>query len=417
MKHQEKQDVRHRELDTLLKFNALINSSLNILDVLNYAMEWAEEFMNAEASTVYELDEETKELFVRIARGEKKEPVKNIKLSLGEGIAGSVANTCQPIVIQDVSKENAFSDKFDRKTGFKTRSMICVPLIIRDKPIGALQVLNKKSGQAFSNEDLELLTSMSQQIAVAIDNARLYDRLQRSFELTARELKETQEKLIRSERLAAMGHLVQGVAHEIRNPVTTIGGFAERLKKELREESRLQTYIRIILEESERLENLVREVHEFANVLSAVLTLDDIKPVLDQVITRAKDLTKLQGVDLRIRVDEHLPLTRMAASQLTIALHNIIENSLESMPQGGELTLEVKHETNQILIRIIDTGRGIPEEDLASVYDPFVTSKTRGAGLGLTMVHQIVMNHDGEIDIQSHKGAGTTVNLRLPVKR
>ena len=137
--------------------------------------------------------------------------------------------------MQDVTRDKIFSNKFDSKTGFETRSMLCVPLILRDKSIGALQVLNKRSGQPFTDADLELLTSMSRQIAVSLDNAKLYRRLEKKFKLTEKELRTTQEKLIRSERLAAMGNLVKGVAHEIRNPITTIGGFSSRLKKELKE--------------------------------------------------------------------------------------------------------------------------------------------------------------------------------------
>ena len=136
--------------------------------------------------------------------------------------------------------------------------MICVPLILRDKPIGALQVINKKSRKPFTRSDLELLVGMSQQIGVAMENAKLYQRLEKKFELTEQELKTTQAKLIRSERLMAMGHLVQGIAHEIRNPIMTIGGFAHRIKKELREDNRLNKYIDIIMDESARLEKLVR---------------------------------------------------------------------------------------------------------------------------------------------------------------
>ncbi|MBW1769388.1 MAG: GAF domain-containing protein, partial [Deltaproteobacteria bacterium] len=170
MKEDNHKDIYHRELDTILRFCALINSSLNIDTVLDNAMKCAEEFMDAEASSIYELDEERDELFIRLARGEKTESIKGIKLKVGEGISGSVVQTGRPEVIQDVRRDKRFSDKFDRLTGFKTRAMICVPLILRDTPFGALQVLNKKSGEAFTRPDLELLVGMSQQIAVAMEN-------------------------------------------------------------------------------------------------------------------------------------------------------------------------------------------------------------------------------------------------------
>lgn len=408
--------MHEEELKTLLKFSSIINSSLKIEDVLNHAMQWAEEFIDAEASTVYELDEEKGEIFIRIARGSKKGSVKLIRLKLGEGIAGQVIQTGRPMVIQDTRKEKSFSRKYDAKTGFETRSMICVPLFLRDKIIGALQVLNKKNQKPFVDSDLELLTTMSQQIAVALDNAKLYRRLEKKFKLSESELKKTQERLIRSERLAAMGHLVQGVAHEIRNPVTTIGGFAGRLEKELKGNPKLQKYISFIMEQSARLENIVKQVREFSEILSAKLEVGEITRVLDQVVEKFEPLTKKQGVVFSFRIDKDLPFIKMDPAQLRVALSNIMENALDSMPEGGHLTLSATQEGDSIKIDILDTGCGIAKKDQASVYDPFFTSKTRGAGLGLTMVHQVVMNHNGEIAIQSQEGKGTRVRLSFPVK-
>jgi signal transduction histidine kinase len=411
----EQEDIHHRELDTILKFSALINSSLKIEDVLDNAMKWAEEFMEAEASSVYELEEEKRELFIRLARGEKKEPMKGIRVKVGEGIAGRVVLTGQPMVIQDVRKEKSFSDKFDRLTGFETRSVICVPLVLRGKSIGALQVLNKIHRESFSQEDLELLTSMAQQIAVAMENAKLYQRLEEKFELTAQELKKTQEKLIRSERLVAIGHLVQGVAHEIRNPIMTIGGFTNRIKRGLGENNKYQRYIKIILDQTARLERLVIQVREFADLQSATLSFENIRTVIDETLKKYESIATAQNVQFKTDIEKNLPLTKLDSSQMMTAFSNIVENSLESMPNGGTLELTVHQNDDTISITVRDSGFGIPQKELDSVYDPFVTSKTIGAGLGLTMVHQIIMNHHGEIKISSQEHKGTVVTIRLPV--
>ena len=405
----------HRELDAILRFGTLINSSLHIEDVLEHAMKWAQEFMNAEAGSVYELDRPKNELFIRLARGDKKDSVRGIRVKVGEGIAGWVAQTARAVVSQDVSKDKRFSSKYDEKTGFKTRSVICVPLISRDEPIGVLQVINKKDGKPFSNSDFKLLTGMAQQVAIAMENAKLYQRLKEDFALTTRELKMTQEKLIRSERLTAIGHLVQGVAHEIRNPIMTIGGFAERLKKELGPGDRLQEYADVIMEETNRLEKLVEQVGEFMNVQSASLSSELLPPVAQEVIKKFTPLAKTQGVQIVTEMDGNTPPLEMDAPQLIIALSHVMENALESMPDGGTLSLEIHPSNNNVLITISDTGFGIPSDQLDAVYDPFVTSKPRGAGLGLTMVHRIVMNHDGEIKISSQLDKGTIVVIRLPV--
>ena len=405
----------HRELDAILRFGTLINSSLHIEDVLEHAMKWAQEFMDAEASSVYELDRPKNELFIRLARGDKKDSVRGIRLKIGEGIAGWVAQTARAVVSQDVGKDKRFSPKYDEKTGFKTRSVICVPLISKDEPIGVLQVINKKDGKPFSNSDFKLLTGMAQQVAIAMENAKLYQRLKEDFALTTRELKMTQEKLIRTERLTAIGHLVEGVAHEIRNPIMTIGGFAERLKRELRPGDRLQEYADVIMEETSRLEKLVEQVGDFMDVQSASLSSELLPPVAQEVIKKFTPLAKAQGVQIVTEIDGNIPPLEIDAPQLTIALSHVIENALESMPDGGTLSLEIHPSNTNVLITISDTGFGIHADQLDAVYDPFVTSKPRGAGLGLTMVHRIIMNHDGEIKISSQLDKGTIVVIRLPV--
>ena len=412
--HENREELYLRELETILRFGALVNSSLNIETVLDHAMQWAEEFMDAMASTVYELEEATGDLFVRLARGEKKEPVRGIRLRVGEGIAGHVVETGEPVVIQDASEDPRFSDRFDRMTGFRTRSMICVPLVVRGRPVGALQVINKRSGGAFTRTDLELLTAASQQIAVALENAKLYRRLQRKFQLTEKELLETQERLIRSERLSAMGHLVQGVAHEIRNPIMTIGGFARRIKTRSKDEEGLARYADIILEETARLENLVQQVHEFSEVQTATLAPNRIEAVFQEIAPKIEAMAREFQAEARFQVEDDIPPVEMDCTQISRAVLNIARNGLEAMQPGGILGVRILGEEGRLSIRISDTGKGIQEDQLRSVYDPFVTSKTRGGGLGLTMAHQIVMNHHGEIHIESKEGEGTSVIIRIP---
>lgn len=407
-------DIHHRELTALLKSSALINSSLQTNDVLNFAMKAAEEFMEAEASSVFELDPEKGDISVRLARGEKGLSMKSKRLQPGEGIAGWVIQNGKPMIVEDVQKDARFSDRFDKETGFATRSLICVPLIIRGRTTGALQVLNKKDGNSFTEEDTELLNALAQQIAVALDNAKLYQRLQENFELTEQELKITQRKLLRSERSAAIANLVQGIAHEVRNPIMSIGGFATRMKADLAEDSRLQKYLDIILSETSRLEKLVRDVKEIAEMQTVHLEPTDVKKLLASVIEGFSSDMSRQAIRLKADIGEDLPAINLDQEQISRALRNIIQNSIEALHEGGTLKLEAKELDSTIQIVVEDSGVGIDEDKLDSVLDPFVSSKTTGAGLGLTMVYQIVTNHRGEIDIKSSGGKGTIVSLELP---
>ena len=408
-------DIYRRGLSALMQSSALINSSLQTADVLNYAMKAAEEFMEAEASSVYELDTEKGEIFFRLARGEKGGIIKSRRLKPGEGIAGWVIQSGNPMVVEDVQKEGRFSDRFDRETGFKTRSLICVPLTIRGKTIGALQVINKKNGVPFTEEDTELLTALAQQIAVALDNAKLYQRLEENFELTAEELKITQRKLIRSERSAAMANLVQAVAHEVRNPIMSIGGFAARMKDGLDKNHKFRKYLDIILQETSRLEKLVQDVRELSEMQTVYLQPANMNNLLSEVIEGFSPIMSRESIDLAADIEENLPTITIDRAQISRALKNIIENSIEALPTGG--TIELKAWTVDSHIRIIvkDFGVGIDEDKFDSILDPFVTSKATGAGLGLTMVYQIVKNHQGEIDIKRGSDRGTVVALDIPV--
>lgn len=408
-------DIHRRELSALLKSSALINSSLQISDVLNFAMKAAEEFMEAEASSVFELDAEKEEIFVSLARGEKGGFIKARSLKPGEGIAGWVIQNGEPVVVEDVEKESRFSNRFDRETGFKTRSLICVPLIIRKRTIGALQVINKRNGGSFTEKDTELLTALAQQIAVALDNAKLYQRLEENFKLTAEELKITQQRLIRSERLAAIGNLVQGVAHEVRNPIMSIGGFAARMKAGLDKDHKFQKYLDIIFKETSRLEKLVKDVKELTKMHDVCLQPDNIKNLLSKVIEDFSPIISQQSIYLELDVEDSLPTITLDRAQISRALKNIIQNSIEAMPRGGNIKLKARAVDSYIQIVVEDSGMGIDEDKLNSIHDPFVTSKTTGAGLGLTMVYQILMNHKAEIHIKSRGGKGTTVTLDLPV--
>ncbi len=414
-KEETREALYRRELATILRSSALINSSLNIEEVLDNSMKCAEEFMGAEASTVYELDDRKNEIVVRLARGEKKGPVERITLKVGEGIAGTVVKTGKAMVIQDVSQEKKFTDKIDRLTGFKTKSAICVPLMLKSRPMGALQVINKKSGEPFNRSDLEILYAIAQHVCIAMENATLYRRLEENFAVTTQELRITQTRLIRTERLASMSNLVQGVAHEIRNPVTTIGGFARRIKKEIGDNRKLENYVDIILDETAHLENIVKRVHDFTETQSFSPTLEKIEPILEEVLNSAMPLANQSAVRIVKEIHPDLPPALLDSGQIRLALANVVENALEAMPQSGTLTLKALREDRSLVITIRDTGCGIAKDQLAAIYDPFVTSKSKGVGLGLTLAHQVISNHHGDIRITSEVQKGTLVTIRLPI--
>jgi signal transduction histidine kinase len=195
----------------------------------------------------------------------------------------------------------------------------------------------------------------------------------------------------------------------------TIGGFARRIKTELTDD-RFKKYIDIIMEETVRLESLVKQIHDFLDVQSVTLRTERVAPVIEDALGTVETKAIQQNVMIvkDFRLDSIvIPIDRV---QIRTALCHLFANALDAMPKGGTLAITASRENESLVISVRDTGCGIPKDLLDSIYDPFFTSKTKGAGLGLTMVHQIVMNHHGEIKIRSEVGRGTTATIRLPAR-
>ncbi|MCU0573415.1 MAG: GAF domain-containing protein [Syntrophobacteraceae bacterium] len=404
-----------KELRALVELSGMVNSSLDIESVLGHAMTCVQELLDAEASSIFQLDAEKGELYFRLALGDAAERVREVRLGMGQGIAGWVARTRRPLIIPDTSKDPRFNAEVDVHSGFRTRSILCVPMIYRGRLTGVLQVLNKRSGREFTRDDLEILTVLSNQIATAIENARLYARLNERFTLTSCELRSTQEKLLHAERLAALGRLSQGVAHEVRNPVTVIGGFARRLKKELAASESAQRGLDVILAEAERLERMVTDIEDFCKLPAPSPGEVDLARLLERVLQSFSDWMNRQSIAAEVLSDGLAYHAWADEKLLEIACRNVIQNSIEAMPEGGRIEIELKTVDNGLALRFRDTGSGIPPESLPYVFEPFYTSRTRGSGLGLTRVHRIVCDHGGDVNIASVVGKGTEVLITLPM--
>jgi signal transduction histidine kinase len=384
------------------------------MEVLDNAMNYVEELMDAETSSIFEVDHERDELRFRLARGKWGSKAREIRLSMGEGIAGIVAQKGRPILVPDVDQDKRFTNRIDAHTGFKTRSVVCVPIKHKGRLIGVLEVLNKRVG-SFDDEDVELLTVVSNQIGIAMENARLYQRLQEKFTLAAEELKKTEQKIIQSERMAALGRFSQGVAHEVRNPVMSIGGFARRLKEKLPPGDPARKYAEIILNEAARLEKMVRDIEEYTKLPEPELGEVSLNKLIEYALEEWGQ--KETPADVQV----HLDLPREEAifpgdeRLLTLVLKNLFQNAAEAMAHGGDLSIAAYPQGKQLIIKVADTGRGIPPEHLPQVFDPFFTSHTQGSGLGLTTVQRIVTEHNGVVSVKSTPGEGTEFQIQLPL--
>lgn len=225
------------------------------------------------------------------------------------------------------------------------------------------------------------------------------------------------------DRLSNLGELATVLAHEMKNPMNSIIINLEVLRSTMAELCpqadhpqllKAKRYLEIIEGEVRRLDKVLRGFLDFANPPQSTRTQFKINPVIKLMTDFMAQEFKQKGITFSLDLDSDLPPYVGSADQFKQALLNLMINSIQAMPKGGELKIQTIYENAEIVLRISDTGIGIEPAVLNRIYDPYFTTKTRGSGLGLTVVKRFVKDHGGRIDVQSEQGKGTTFDIRLP---
>jgi PAS domain S-box-containing protein len=320
-----------------------------------------------------------------------------------------------------VTEEDALSISPTLWSALGTHHFVAVPLVTRDRVIGLILADNLYSGAPITDDSVDLLTAFAGHAAVALDNAELYHQSEeqvREVERAYVELEHAQSELVQSERLAVIGQMSARIAHEIRNPLATIGGFAKSILKKPDPE-RVERAATIIVDEVTRLEALLQDTLSFTRPTKPALAATDLVHVIRDVRDLIERELRDFGVDYIEDIAPHLPTLSLDAQQMKQVLLNITQNALQAMPTGGTLTvratISAEDGPRRVTLAVEDTGEGIKQDDLESIFSPFFTTKTYGTGLGLVISKQIVEDHGGRITAHSTLGQGTTIHIDLPV--
>jgi two-component system sensor histidine kinase HydH len=233
------------------------------------------------------------------------------------------------------------------------------------------------------------------------------------------EIKQLEEKVRRSEKLAAIGELAAGVAHEIRNPLSSIRGFAQFLRHALRERPQDQQYAETMVSEVDRINNVVTDLLTFARPMEADFAPTDVAELVEHSVRLVEADAKSQELEIHMNIAE-LPEVKLDASQLTQALLNLLLNSLQAVEKGGhiEIGAEFNARNSSLHLWIEDDGPGIAEHQIEKIFEPFFTTREKGTGLGLSIVHKIIENHNGEIRVESppgEKNCGSRFTIIIPL--
>jgi signal transduction histidine kinase/putative methionine-R-sulfoxide reductase with GAF domain len=297
-------------------------------------------------------------------------------------------------------------------------SFVTVPLVVHGEARGSIYVDNKFREREITEEDIQILTMFASEACLAMENASLVENLEDALE----KVRKTQDRLVQSEKLAALGEMAARIAHEIKNPLTVIGGFAARLARRETgggyDHPPAGKYAEIILKEVKRLERTVQQTLYFSRgLVSAFRPLDINTEVLD-ILAMFRDELEEGGIEKAVNFSENIPEIHVDPDQIRQVLWNLVSNAIQAMGEGGRLTLVTRpaseDEGDGVVFLIGDTGGGIPHDVVHNIFNPFFTTKPEGTGLGLPIVHAIVQNHGGTIHLDNREGEGVTFSIFLP---
>lgn len=263
---------------------------------------------------------------------------------------------------------------------------------------------------------------MTKDLKVARETAENWTRtLETEVSKKVAELKKSQDKLFQAEKLASLGRLTADVAHEIRNPLTAVGGFAHRLHK-IVEGEKQKEYADVIIAEVERLERILKDVLTFSRDARFHLERRPLEEAVHEVVRVYEGLCREQSIEVDVRITENLPPVLIDKDQVKQALTNLVANAMDVMQKGGMLTISVGREeindVTYVFLTVSDTGPGIPEEKLPLIFEPFFSTKEiHGTGLGLSITRKIIEEHGGFIRAESEEGRGATIGLYFPFQK
>lgn len=417
---------QNKEIAALYQINQFLGY-VDKLDVLLHSiMEVASKTVAAEASSIALYDNQKKDLYFTVSLGKMSTKVKEFRIELGQGIIGFAAQSKKPLNIRNVSKDKRFHGDVDKKTKFKTRSILAVPILRQKKLIGALEVINKKTSPSFSLEDTKLLEIVAGQAAIAIENAKLYQRIiqkHAALEEKHRRMTAMQQQMLRMERMSAVGNMASAMVHDLRNPLTVIRGTAELFKYSSDDKERAEQSS-VIVDEVDRLNGMTSEVMDFIKGKTTLQFSEyNVNDFVKEIASYLRRDFQPHNIELVVEANYQGPVY-MDKSKMQRAIFNISFNARDAMPNGGKFKLTTNSlEGNILEIRLSDTGPGIPAEIKDKLCQPFATfGKAHGTGLGLAIVRKVVQeHHKGNLSIESAPGQignfNTSFIIRIPINQ
>lgn len=383
------------QLQMIIKAAELVNSTIQIDEVLKNIVEVATDLTSAERGTLYLVDREKGELWSLIAMGSER---KEIRVKLGEGLSGFVAKTGEILNIKDARRDPRWRSDFDKTSGFVTKTALNFPIKNKkEEIIGVLQLLNSRNGE-FSQIDEELLNAMSIHAALALQNAEML------------------EKLLQSERVQSLGKMANFLIQDIKKPILVSKRYVEHLKSKSLPPDNAQI-VDMLLEQLTQVADLVQTTSSYSEGKTILRTLNvSLNNTLADYASRINAYVESRKCQIISEFDKDVTV-KLDVKEFYQCFMHLVKNACDAMPEGGNIYVSTKRDEKEKKVKLFfrDNGLGIAESLKEKIFEPFFTQgKKEGAGLGLSITKKVVEGHNGSIDVKSALGEGATFMINLP---
>jgi signal transduction histidine kinase len=404
--------LKARLFESLVSVSQTINSTLNLNDALHVITREACHMLKMRMCSLLLLDDTREWLDLWASHGAGDAYLQKPRLPVSDSLLGMVVRRKKPAQVENIQTSGRYQNvAMAQREGLI--AMLSVPLLFGGQAIGTLNVYTGQPYR-FSNEEIRILTALAELSAIAIEKARLYERIV-----------DVEEQLRQNEKLSALGLLAAEVAHEIRNPLTVMKMLFHSLDLNFPADNPRAKDVQIMGEKMNHLDRIVEQILDFARSAEPKLAPVNINSVIDDLSLLTRHKLKNQLIELVRDLEPELPPVRADVMQLEQAFLNLILNAVQAMPNGGSLTIVTRavlapgaggERPTHVEIDFTDTGEGMTEEQSRRLFTSLLsTTKSRGTGLGLAIVSRVVETHRGEVSVVSMPGQGTTMRIKLPV--
>ncbi len=380
----------------LTEISRELASTLDLDVLLNRIVHAAADLSNAEAASILLYDEVHQQLQFEAATNLDEPMMRGLVVPVTNSLAGWIVLNRKPIIIDNTTEDPRHFGHISKITNINTTSLLGVPLIAKDKVVGVLEAINKRTG-VFDTEDENIMTALGAQVAVAIENARLFQQ----------------------------SDLISELVHELRTPLASLNTAAHLLlRPEVSEEQRTKM-VEVIHDETQRLSDMTTSFLDLARLESGRAQfqpeLFNIQAVLEDCSVMMKSRAGEKGISLNVEIQESLPLLAADRNKIKQVVLNLLSNAIKYNRPAGLITLAATSNRKEITIAVTDTGLGILPDAQLHLFEKFYRApgsenQVQGTGLGLAICKRIVEAHQGSIEVQSLVGEGTTITIHLPLK-